>query len=74
MRDPVEELLACPWDQTWVVWRAHHGVTLSRPRLSVCEDTCVVSGEVVVEELLAERAIDVFLVRIVRVALVVRPV
>ena len=74
MGNSVEQLLARSRDQTWVVWCAHHGVTLARTRLSVCEDTRVVAAKVVVEELFAKGAVDVFLVGIVRVALVMRPV
>jgi hypothetical protein len=74
MRDSVEQLLASAWDQTWVVWRAHHGVTFSGTCLAVCKDTCVVSLEVVVQELLTKGAVDVLLMCVMRVGLVMRPV
>lgn len=70
---PLEELFTCARNKTWIIWRPHHGITLSRSRLSVREDACVVAIEVVVQEVLAERAVDVILVSIVRVLCIMRP-
>jgi hypothetical protein len=74
MRDPVEQFLARARDQARIVGRAHHGVTLARPRLAIREDARVVALEVVVQEVFAKGAVDVLLVGVVRVSLIVRPV
>ena len=71
--DPIEERLTRTRDQARLLGRAHHRVALAGARLPVREDARVVAVEVVVEELLGEGAVDVFLMGVVRVALVVRP-
>ena len=69
--DPVEQFLASPRYQTWVVWRAHHGVTFAGARLSVGKNASVVAFKIVIEEFFTKRTIDVLLVGIVRVGFVV---
>jgi hypothetical protein len=71
--DALEELLAGPRNQARLLGRTHHGITLSRSRLSIRKDTCVVSVEVVVQELFSERSIDVLLVGVCWVVHIVGP-
>ena len=73
MLDPVEEGLARARDEARLGGRAHHRVALAGAGLAVGEDARVVAVEVMVEKLLGKGAVDVVLVRVVRVALVVRP-
>jgi hypothetical protein len=71
--DSFEQASTCPWYQARLVWRTHHGVRLATAGLTVGKDTCVVSVEVVVQEVLAERAVDIGLAREVWVGFIVRP-
>ena len=71
--DSLEKVFTCPWYYSWLRWRAHHRVRFPRTSLPICEDTGVISFEVVVKELFAKSIVDVFLMRIVLVFSIVRP-
>jgi hypothetical protein len=62
--DSLEEIFACPGNQTRTFRRTHHGITLPRSSLAVGEYARVVSFKVVIQELLSEAVVDVLLVGI----------
>ena len=65
--DALKKVFASPWDETWLLVCTHHGIGFARAGLTIGEDACVVSLEVVVQKFLAERIVDVFLVGIMRI-------
>ena len=69
----LEEVLASSWNETRLFVCTHHRVGLPRARLAIGEDTCMVAFEVMIQEILSQRIIDIFLMRIMRVCRVVRP-
>src|SRR6476661_1374869 len=71
--DALEEPSTCSWDKSRLIRCAHHGVRLSRARLSVRKDTGVVAIEVVIQELLAKRLVDMLLFSIMCIGFVMRP-
>jgi hypothetical protein len=71
--DTLKQVLAGPWNETRLLGRSHHGVALSRSRLSVCEYAGVIALKVVIEKFFAEAIVYIFLMCVVRVLQVVTP-
>src|SRR3954449_8557263 len=69
----LEQILAGPWYKSRLIWSAHHGITFSRASLSICKDASMISFEIVVQELLSQTIVNIFLMRIVLVGFIVTP-
>lgn len=71
--DSLEQRLACSRDQARLFLVPHHCIRLSRAGLAVGKNARVEAIKVVVQKLLAERPVHIFLLGIMRIRRVVRP-